>query len=94
MVQGPMAYSRELPQPSTTDGYYKDVSALAFPLGEYPLLAMDKAGCTLTGSSTSSPEFLALQFPNPLPQHPFTSSQTASVIRETASCRPQRMEGI
>ena len=65
MVQGPMAYSRELPQPSTTDGYYKDVSALAFPLAEYPLLAMDKAGYTLTGSSTSSPEFLALQFPEP-----------------------------
>jgi hypothetical protein len=65
IVQGPTTFSRELPQPPTTDGYYKDVSVLAFSLSKFTPLAMDKAGVTFTGSSTASPEFLALEFPDP-----------------------------
>jgi hypothetical protein len=85
MVQGPAAYSRELPQPSTTDGYYRDVAALAFPLGEYPLLAMDRAGVTLTGSSTSTPEFLALQFPEPF-------AAASLYIAPNRFCNPRNCE--
>jgi len=63
MVQGPGALSRQLPQPSITDGYYREIAVLAFPLAEFTPLAMDKAGVTLTGSSTAGPEFLAMEFP-------------------------------
>ena len=64
---GPAAFSRELPQPPITDGYYKEVAVLAFPIAEFTPLAMDKAGATLSASSTTapSPEFLALEFPQP-----------------------------
>ena len=85
MVQGPTVYSRELPQPPTTDGYYKDVSALAFPLGEYALLAMDKAGVTFTGNSTSSPEFLGLQFPEPF-------AAASLYIAPNRFCNPKNAE--
>jgi hypothetical protein len=50
LVQGPREFSRELPQPDSTDGYYKDVAVVAFPLPETSLLAMDKAEATFTGS--------------------------------------------
>lgn len=85
MVQGPATYSRDLPQPSTTDGYYQDVAALAFPLEEHNLLTMDKAGYTLTGSSTSSPEFLALQFPEPF-------AAASLYIAPNRFCNPKNCE--
>jgi hypothetical protein len=67
IVCGPKTFSRELPQPPTTDGYYKDASVLAFPILKYTPLAMDKAGATFAASSTTAPgpEFLTLEFPEP-----------------------------
>jgi hypothetical protein len=65
IIYGPTKFARELPPPPSTDGYYKDVAVLAFPLSKFTPLAMDKAGVTFTGSSTASPEFLALEFPEP-----------------------------
>ena len=63
MLRGPMRLSRTVPQPTATDGYYLDVAALAFPLKEFTPLAMDKAGVTFSASSTSTPEFVAMEFP-------------------------------
>jgi hypothetical protein len=64
IVCGPATASRELPQPPTTDGYYKETAVLAFPIQNLTPLAMDKAGVTFSGSSTSAPgpEFLAEVF--------------------------------
>jgi hypothetical protein len=66
-VCGPTTFSRELPQPPTTDGYYKEAAVLAFPIPTFTPLAMDKAGVTFSASATSAPgpEFLALEFPEP-----------------------------
>jgi hypothetical protein len=65
MAQGPMQLSRQLPQPPATDRYYLNVATLAFPLKGFTPLAMDKAGVTFSASSTSSPEFVAMEFPQP-----------------------------
>jgi hypothetical protein len=67
IVCGPTTLSRELPQPPTTDGYYKEAAVLAFPIPKLTPLAMEKAGVTFSASSTTSPspEFLVLEFPEP-----------------------------
>jgi hypothetical protein len=67
IVCGPTSLSRELPQPPTTVGYFKEVAALAFSVSKFTPLAMDKARGTFTASATSAPssEFLALEFPEP-----------------------------
>lgn len=67
IVSGPATLSRELPQPPATDGYYKEVAALAFPIPKFTPLAMDKAGVAFAASSTSapSPESMTLEFPEP-----------------------------
>jgi len=67
IVCGPTILSRGLPQPPTTDGYYKEAAVLAFPILKFTPLAMDRAGVTLSASSTSAPgpEFLTLAFPEP-----------------------------
>jgi hypothetical protein len=85
IVQGPAEFARHLPQPSTTDGYYKDVATIAFPLADFSPLAMDKAGVTLTGSSTCTPEFLALQFPEPF-------AAASLYIAPNRFCNPKNCE--
>jgi hypothetical protein len=66
-VCGPTTFSRELPQPPITDGFYKEVAVLAFPILNYTPLAMDKAGVTFAASSTPAPapESMTLEFPYP-----------------------------
>jgi len=63
LAEGPTLFSRALPQPPTTDGYYKDVAVIAYPWPGSTSLAMEKAGVTLTVGATSIPEYIALQFP-------------------------------